>query len=257
MLGTWTGNGPMIWIDHLAGRYYLTLGGSTSTYLDSGRSPTVGQWEHIAATYDGSTARFYVGASRSRARVHRRVGSSNTWRLGAYGGTPTGFFDGLIDNVRIYDRALSPASPGGHGVAIQPESIPPTVTATTPARRLGRSQRRHRPTATFSEPMKASTITSTTFQLRDAANVVVPATVAYNAHADATVTPQSALAYGATYTATVKGGTGGVTDVAGNPLAANVSWSFTTEASPPELLVVTSTRGRSAPTSARSCATRA
>ena len=54
--------------------------------------------------------------------------------------------------------------------------------------------------------------------------------------------PQSALAYGATYTATVKGGSGGVTDVAGNALAADVSWSFTTEASPPQVLVVTSTR---------------
>ncbi len=57
----------------------------------------------------------------------------------------------------------------------------------------------------------------------------------------AKLTPQSALAYGASYTATVKGGAGGVTDVAGNPLAANVSWSFTTEASPPQVLVVTST----------------
>ena len=35
------------------------------------------------------------------------VGNSNTWRIGAYGATPAGFFDGLIDNVRIYDRALS------------------------------------------------------------------------------------------------------------------------------------------------------
>jgi len=32
----------MIWVDHIAGRYYLTLGnGSISTYLDSGRTPTV------------------------------------------------------------------------------------------------------------------------------------------------------------------------------------------------------------------------
>ena len=54
----------------------------------------------------------------------------------------------------------------------------------------------------------------------------------------ATLTPQAALQYGATYTVTVKGGSGGVTDVAGNALAADVSWSFTTEASPPQVLVV-------------------
>ena len=34
-------------------------------------------------------------------------GTSNTWRLGAYGQPATGFFDGSIDNVRIYDRALT------------------------------------------------------------------------------------------------------------------------------------------------------
>ena len=57
----------------------------------------------------------------------------------------------------------------------------------------------------------------------------------------ATLTPQSALTYGASYTVTVKGGAGGVTDTPGNALAASVSWSFSVEASPPQLLVVTST----------------
>ncbi len=47
--------------------------------------------------------------------------------------------------------------------------------------------------------------------------------------------------YGATYTVTVKGGAGGVTDLAGNPLAADSTWSFTIEASPPPVLVVGST----------------
>jgi hypothetical protein len=37
-----------------------------------------------------------------------------------------------------------------------------------------------------------------------------------------------ALAASTTYTATVKGGTNGAKDLAGNALAANVSWSFTT-----------------------------
>jgi hypothetical protein len=34
------------------------------------------------------------------------VGDSNTWRIGSYGASPTGFFDGTIDDVRIYGRAL-------------------------------------------------------------------------------------------------------------------------------------------------------
>ena len=50
----------------------------------------------------------------------------------------------------------------------------------------------------------------------------------------ATLDPTSALANSTTYTALVKGGASGVTDLAGNPLGADYSWSFTTAASPDE-----------------------
>ena len=77
---------------------------------------------------------------------------------------------------------------------------------------------------------------------RTALNAVVPANVTYDpATSVATLTPQNALQYGATYTVTVKGGAGGVTDLAGNPLAADSTWSFSVEASPPPILVVGST----------------
>jgi hypothetical protein len=108
IVGTWAGNGPMLWVDHLGGDYQLTLGGSLSDYLDSGREPAAGQWEHLAATFDGVTARFYLdGAQVASRTVSSGVGSSDRWRLAAYGSTAGNFFDGLIDDVRIYDRALS------------------------------------------------------------------------------------------------------------------------------------------------------
>jgi len=44
----------------------------------------------------------------------------------------------------------------------------------------------------------------------------------------ATLTPSAALLPNTAYTATVKGGSGGVTDLAGNPLATDVAWSFST-----------------------------
>ena len=39
-------------------------------------------------------------------------------------------------------------------------------------------------------------------------------------------------------------GSGGVTDYVGNPLAADVTWTFSTEASPPQILVVTSSANK-------------
>jgi hypothetical protein len=234
----------MLWVDHLNGRYRLALGGSFGNYLDSGRTPAVGQWQHVAATYDGATARIYIdGVQTASTTFTANVGDSDTWRIGAYGSPSAGFFDGLVDNVRIYDRALS-ASEVQLDMAsrIQPEKIPPTVTAKTPANgaigvNVGAS-----PTATFSEAMTASSISTSTFLLKDASGTSVPTKVTYNASTYvATVTPQSALKYGASYVLTVKGGTSGVKDLAGNPLAADVSWSFTTEASPPPILVVGST----------------
>jgi hypothetical protein len=59
----------------------------------------------------------------------------------------------------------------------------------------------------------------------------VPATVTLNAAGTiATLTPTSSLAASTTYTATVKGGTSGVKDLAGNPLVQDKVWSFTTGA---------------------------
>ena len=171
VLGTWVSaqsGGPMIWIDHIAGRYYLTLGsGSISTYLDSGRTPTVGQWEHIAATYDGSTARFYVGGVQVASKTYTGVvGNSNTWRMGAYESTPTGFFDGQIDNVRIYDRALSAGEiQVDMSNPVLPETTPPTVTAVTPATGAEGINAGTAPTAKFSEAMSQSSITTATVQL--------------------------------------------------------------------------------------------
>ena len=37
VVGTWAGWGPMIWVDHLATRYHLTLGGSYSDVSRLGR----------------------------------------------------------------------------------------------------------------------------------------------------------------------------------------------------------------------------
>ena len=170
LLGSWVGGqngGPMLWVDHVNGRYRLTLGGSFGNYLDSGRTPAVGQWQHVAATYDGTTARVYIdGVETASTTFTANVGDSNTWRIGAYGSPAAGFFDGLVDNVRIYDRALSASEVQLDMVSrIQPEKIPPTVAAKTPADGASGLNVGASATATFSEAMTASSVSTSTFLL--------------------------------------------------------------------------------------------
>src|SRR3989454_344915 len=80
---------------------------------------------------------------------------------------------------------------------------------------------------TFSEPMDPLTITTLTFTLKQGTTPVV-GTVGY-AGVTATFTPASALAPLTTFTATV---TTGARDLAGNALAIDYGWSFTTGATP-------------------------
>jgi fibronectin type 3 domain-containing protein len=84
-------------------------------------------------------------------------------------------------------------------------------------------------TATFSEDMDSSTINSSTFNVRDNANNLVPGIVSYNSSTrTATFDPSSNLGYLTTFIATV---TTGVQDLAGNNLLSNMVWSFTTSSS--------------------------
>jgi hypothetical protein len=114
------------------------------------------------------------------------------------------------------------------------DTTPPTITSRTPAPNATGVSAATTVRATFSEAMNATTISGSTFSLRNAGNAVVSATVAYNTSTRvATLTPSAALAAGQSFTATVAGGSAGAKDVAGNALAANSVWSFTTAAAPP------------------------
>src|SRR6185295_3320492 len=109
------------------------------------------------------------------------------------------------------------------------DTTPPTVTAATPAANATGVSAATMVTATFSEAMSASSITAATFVLRDPANAVVAAAVSYNASTRvATLDPSASLNAATKYTATIASGSGGVKDAAGNPLASNFAWSFTT-----------------------------
>ncbi|MGA7339225.1 MAG: Ig-like domain-containing protein [Terracidiphilus sp.] len=124
--------------------------------------------------------------------------------------------------------------------------VPPAVTANTPAN-LAMNVSVSAPgiTATFSQAMNASTLTTSTFTLTGPGNTAVNGTVTYTSTGSvATFTPSANLAYSTMYTATI---TTGAQDSAGTALASNVSWSFTTGAAPapPTVIAVTPANGAS------------
>ena len=124
-----------------------------------------------------------------------------------------------------YDLSLVEILPA----SATPDTTPPTVTAVTPTGGATNVGTATTVTATFSEALNAATVTTATLKLQGPGTTAVQAAVAYNAATRvATLTPNAALATGTLYTATIVGGAGGVTDVAGNTLASNVVSTFTT-----------------------------
>ncbi|SVE26743.1 uncharacterized protein METZ01_LOCUS479597, partial [marine metagenome] len=72
---------------------------------------TAGQWYHVVGTYDGTTMRLYVNGISEDSANHTISLSSNEplgiGNLPGNTGTSEDEFDGKIDDVRIYNRALS------------------------------------------------------------------------------------------------------------------------------------------------------
>ncbi|WP_310383867.1 Ig-like domain-containing protein [Roseateles sp.] len=136
-----------------------------------------------------------------------------------------------------------------------PDTTRPTVTVTVPAGGATGVANNTAVTATFSEAMNASSLSSSSFTLINTTlGTAVPGTVSYAAGSmTATFAPAAVLASGSLFTATV---TTAATDLAGNSLAGNTAtapsagnhvWTFTTgatgdttpptvtEVSPPDL----------------------
>jgi glucose/arabinose dehydrogenase len=102
-------------------------------------------WTHLAATYDGAVMRMYVNGSQVATKAQTGAMTASTGALRIGGNSVWGeWFSGLIDDVRIYDRALAPAevqsdmstpvAPAGPPPdPAPPDTTPPTVSISAPA----------------------------------------------------------------------------------------------------------------------------
>jgi chitodextrinase len=80
----------------------------TEQYSRGGTALSLRRWQHLAATYDGTTARLYVNGSLASSVAAPgatltssgalAIGGNNVWKE---------WFKGSIDDVRVYNRPLS------------------------------------------------------------------------------------------------------------------------------------------------------
>jgi len=65
-------------------------------------------WTHLASTYDGTTLRLFVNGEQVATKAATGAMPNTTGALRIGGNAPWGeYFSGLIDEVRVYNRALS------------------------------------------------------------------------------------------------------------------------------------------------------
>jgi hypothetical protein len=191
----------------------VTIAANT-TYVVSYRAPN--------GRYSATTN--YFTQARSNSPIHTPV-NAGVYRYG------NNVFPSTVYKASNYwvDVVFNSATPA--------DTTAPTVTAVTPAAQATNVGTASAVTASFSETLTASTVTTSNFTVTTSTGVAVAGAVAYdNASKTATFTPSADLANSATYTATLRGGSTGIKDAAGNALVSNYSWSFSTAApTPPPL----------------------
>ena len=165
----------------------------------------------------------------------------------------TGTFIGTIGSLGSGDGKFAQGSPWDVSIDIasgrvyatdrvsdriqvfEPDTTAPAVIATNPGTTEADVSITPCVCVTFSEQMTSSTIDLNTVTLQNAGTTLfINSQVSYDPVTKiASLNPSAPLAYSTVYTATVKGGPTGVKDLAGNPLASDYTWTFTTMSQPP------------------------
>ncbi|MGE3508670.1 MAG: LamG-like jellyroll fold domain-containing protein [Vicinamibacterales bacterium] len=128
----------------------LTVGSSRNLFLANGalgfftgsQDVALGQtlstqsWQHVAVTYDGATLRAYLNGAAGPPVGLALGAMSGIIRVGAWN-TSADFLQGVLDEVRVYTRALSAGEVGAAMNATTeppqpPDTTPPVISLTSP-----------------------------------------------------------------------------------------------------------------------------
>jgi hypothetical protein len=241
----------------------LSLAGMTSAYAATTAvvtitSPTNNQFTNAASVAIAFGATYPSGVTCSnqsnKPKYAYTIKNSGGTAVVTVGSTafPTGTsacnfsaFQTLTDGT--YTLAVTATSDsdtaGTSSVTFTVDTKAPTVSSKSPPDGSPNVATTTVVTATFSEAVDPSTVKAATFTLALQGGGSVAGTVTCATPCTtATFTPSAQLASGS-FTATIVGGSSGVKDLAGNPVATNSIWSFSTAAVPTIPLNVSATAG--------------
>jgi hypothetical protein len=179
-----------------------SISGSTFTVTGPGGAVVTG-----AVTYSGVTATFTPTAALAHSTVYTATITTGATDVAS---------QPLAANYVWTFTTITPV---------------PTVVSTVPANAATNVPVGQVLTATFSEPMASDTLDAASFTVT-AGGITIPGAISYSGLV-ATFTPTSNLDYSTVYTATI---TTGAQDLAGQPLAANYVWTFTTISPTPAVI---------------------
>jgi hypothetical protein len=113
-------------------------------------------------------------------------------------------------------------------VNMGPDLTLPAVSSVSPLANATNVTPNVKISAVFSEPLDIATVTNTNAFIEDGSSSI-PVAISYaNGNTRVLLSPLSQLAPNTAYTVTLKGGSNGIKDLAGNALAVDYIWSFTT-----------------------------
>jgi hypothetical protein len=107
----------------------LSIGdGEGNTFSLKGSALTVGQWSHLAMTYDNATLKLYVdGVDAGHVSINRVRTTSPAPLVVGRRGDAAHYFKGILDDVQLYSQALSVADIAAlvGSAPLPPPSSPP------------------------------------------------------------------------------------------------------------------------------------
>lgn len=208
------------------------ISGATDVAINSNVGVTFGEGMNPTTITDANFAlkNTATGAAVAGAVSYSGVNAvftpaNNLSASTGYTATIKGGADGVKD---LAGNALAEDFVWSFTTAAVADTTAPAVTATAPGNLATGVALNGTAKSTFSELIDPLTVTTDTFKLAGPGTASVAGAVGYNVpDRIATFTPAAPLTAGTVYTATV---TTGVKDLAGNALAADKVWSFTTAA---------------------------